>query len=235
VGARDPFLNVRPDRLDDQLARLMRLGFRAVELSALFENGRPRRNVMALTFDDGFENVFLNGLPVLARHKVSAIQFVVAGLIGKLNEWDIVKRDVPERLMDEAQIREWLLAGHQIGSHSMTHRNLKKLSAREAREEIFASRKRLEDLFGIEVRHFCYPFGGCNPEVQDLVEEAGYQTACGVHFGVNTPDSDPNQIRRIIPHSSFELARKIIHRLLRMSRMGPPGFVRRISREDVGR
>src|SRR5262245_42592199 len=40
-----------------------------------------------LTFDDGFTNVLRYGLEPLGTHRFRAIQFLVAGLIGKSNEW----------------------------------------------------------------------------------------------------------------------------------------------------
>jgi peptidoglycan/xylan/chitin deacetylase (PgdA/CDA1 family) len=168
-----------------------------------------------ITFDDAFRNVFENGLEVLVRHKIPAIQFVVSGSIGKENHWDVAKRDVPEPLMDASQIKEWLAAGNEIGSHSVTHRNLKKLDAAEAREEITASKKSLEDVFGVEVRHFCYPFGGWTPGIRDLVAQAGYMTASTVDFGVNGPQTDRLALRRIIPLSRGNLLLKVFHRLLR--------------------
>jgi peptidoglycan/xylan/chitin deacetylase (PgdA/CDA1 family) len=223
AGTRDPFLYTRTNDFDAQLKMLSEAAYRTVALDEVApshpvrgEEGAPRR--IAITFDDGFVSALREGLPILARHNVRAIQFIVAGLVGKQNRWDVEKRDVAEPLMDEAQIREWLAAGHQIGSHSLTHRNLKKLSPAEAREEIIASKKLLEDKFGVGVRHFCYPFGGWNPAVRDLVIEAGYSTACTVASGVNPPGYDPFTLRRIMPYSGNALLRKVIHRVLRRAR-----------------
>ncbi|MGO8896901.1 MAG: polysaccharide deacetylase family protein [Isosphaeraceae bacterium] len=91
---------------------------------------------MALTFDDGFCNAFEKALEPLAQHRLRALQFLVADAIGKLNEWDIREGEAPEPLMDAGQIRQWLQAGHGIGSHSLTHARLTRLSVRDAREEI---------------------------------------------------------------------------------------------------
>jgi peptidoglycan/xylan/chitin deacetylase (PgdA/CDA1 family) len=238
-ATRDPFLYVSPVRFDEQLAGLRRAGCvsaclgeafrepgqrsskRSPEATALAKvgpaaGGQPQ--AVVLTFDDGCRNVLEHGLDILARHRFSAIQFLVAGFLGKRNEWDIVKGDVAEALMDEGQIREWLNAGHEIGSHSMTHRNLRHLSPADAREEIFGSKKSLEDRFGVPVQHFCYPYGSWNEEVRDLVREAGYFTACTVCFGVNIRSTPPYELRRIIPLSTAELLRKMRHRLAR--RMG---------------
>ncbi len=213
-GSRDPFLYTRPAEFERHLALMAENGFQPGSLDdATMSSGLPGKRFV-VTFDDGFQNVFENGLEILKRYKVGAIQFLVSGSIGKRNEWDVAKGDLAESLMDAAQVKHWLEAGHQIGSHSVTHRNLKKLSAAEAREEIFGSKKFLEDSFGMPVRHFCYPFGGWTPAVRDLVIEAGYQTACTVDFGVNDGDADHFSLKRIIPLSRGDLLQKVFHRLL---------------------
>ena len=217
-GTSDPFLYLSPSRFDEQLAALRHYGYAAVPLSEVLtpENGHGRKVV--ITFDDGCGNVLEHGLAPLARHQFRAIQFLVAEYLGRTNEWDVAKGDVAERLMDEAQVRTWLAAGHEIGSHSTTHRNLRHLGPADAREEIFGSKKSLEDTFGLEVRHFCYPYGSWNAAVRDLVAEAGYHTACTMRFGVNPAGTSPFELRRIIPLSSGETLAKIRDRLARKLR-----------------
>jgi peptidoglycan/xylan/chitin deacetylase (PgdA/CDA1 family) len=221
AATRDSFLYVSPGEFEAQLAELERAGFSSAALDELVPRAKVAENASCLaekaviTFDDGFRSVLENGLESLSRHKFHAIQFLVAGMLGKKNAWDVAKGDVAEDLMDEIQIREWIAAGHEIGSHSNTHRNLRHLSAAEAREEISGSKKSLEDRFGIEVRHFCYPYGSWNEAVRDLAAEAGYRSACSLVFGVNEPMTPAYELRRIIPLSNGEMARKIRHRLAR--------------------
>jgi len=117
--------------------------------------------------------VFENALGPLALYKKTAIQFLVPSYIGKLNEWDLRDGETAEPLMDTEHIRDWLRAGHSIGSHSLTHARLTRLTLRDAREEIFASKKKLEDDFAVAIEHFCYPYGDWNEPVRDLVVEAG--------------------------------------------------------------
>jgi len=72
--------------------------------------------------------------------------------------------------------------------------------------EISASKKKLEDLFGVAIRHFCYPHGKWSPRVRDLVEEAGYETAVTLEFGINAEGRDPFTLRRIgVKHPSVSL------------------------------
>lgn len=214
-NSKDPFLYATPTEFDRQMAALRSHGFKAARLDDIIPSAIAPSGKFVITFDDGFRNVLDLGLPVLARHKIPAIQFIVADFIGKQNAWDVAKGDSTEPLMDAAQIKDWLAAGHEIGSHSSTHRNLKLLGEAEAREEIFGSKKKLEDQFGVPVRHFCYPFGGYTPLTRDLVQEAGYHTACTVEFGVNGVNADAFALRRIIPLSRGDVLRKILHRAAR--------------------
>jgi peptidoglycan/xylan/chitin deacetylase (PgdA/CDA1 family) len=195
-GVRLKGLYVDIENFVRQLAEFREAGVSTCTLGEACANGSESLRV-ALTFDDGFCNVFENALEPLAQHRLRALQFLVPDAIGKLNEWDIREGEAPEQLMDAAQIRQWLKAGHSIGSHSLTHARLTRLSVRDAREEIFASKKKLEDTFGVAVEHFCYPYGDFNDAVQGLVMEAGYRTACTTLFGVNTPATPPLVLRRL--------------------------------------
>lgn len=215
---RDPFDYQSPESLDAKLGALRSAGLRSVPLDAIVQGDPARANEFVVTFDDGYRNVWQNALPILARQEVKAIQFLVAGKLGQQNDWDIAGGEVAEPLMDAAQVRDWLAAGHSIGSHGMSHRILKKLTPSETREELAASKKRLEDTFGVPIRHFCYPSGRYNAEVRDLVKEAGYQTACTVEFGVNSDGQSPFELRRISPLTAGELLAKACHRMGRRIR-----------------
>ena len=67
-----------------------------------------------------------------------------------------------------------------IGSHSIDHLMLSKISQSRARFEIMESKKRLEDKIGAEVKHFAYPYGSTRAfgaKEIEMVQEAGYDTA----------------------------------------------------------
>jgi len=98
--------------------------------------------------------------------------------------------------MDETEIRDWLAAGHGLGSHTLSHPWLTKITPAEAREQITASKKLLEDRFGRRIDHFCYPYGDHNAQVADLVAEAGYQTACTTVAGINLASTPRYELKR---------------------------------------
>jgi len=196
-GVRLKGLYVSQKLFAQQLAELREARFNATTVDkALFIAAGKSPRPVVLTFDDGFCNVFRHSLPLLAENKFQAIEFLVADLIGRTNEWEQREGEISEPLMDAAQVREWLAAGHEIGSHTLTHPHLTQIPIDQAREEISASKKKLEDLFGCPIQHFCYPFGDWNETVRDLVMAAGYRTACTTAAGVNAPDESPYTLKR---------------------------------------
>ena len=219
--APDPFLYETPQDLDAHLTAVRQAGLRLVPFTELLGGGPLATKAATVTIDDGCVNTLEHAVPVFAKHKVRAIQYFVAGRLGGRNDWDLPKEDVPERLMDVAQIREWIAAGHDVGSHTITHRNLKTLSLPEAREEILGSRKMLEDLLGVPVLHFCFPYGGWKlPAILDLVAEAGYLSACTTRFDIAKPDQNRWTMPRVTPLPARRLIAKAWHRARRKLR-GP--------------
>lgn len=181
-----------------QMRDLSRGGFSTESLDGWrdFSSGDPKRAV--LTFDDGSRSVFRHAMSPLAGNRFQAIQFLVADAIGGVNHWDIRdNHEAADPLMDVVEIREWLAAGNEIGGHTLTHPRLTEIPESQAREEIAASKKKLEDMFGGAIRHFCYPYGKWNRRIRDLVAQAGYETAVTLDFGVNGAAGDPFALRRI--------------------------------------
>ena len=193
-GVRLKGLYVSAKLFATQLGELQAAGFRSGSLEQSAGPLQPGKIV--ITFDDGYVNTLRYALEPLAANKFTAIQFLPANFLGRRNEWDATQGEIPETIMDATQVREWLAAGHDIGSHSLTHPNLTKLSQEQAREEISASKRKLEDLFGRRIEHFCFPYGDWNERVRDFVREAGYHTACTTDSGVNDAATSPYALKR---------------------------------------
>jgi peptidoglycan/xylan/chitin deacetylase (PgdA/CDA1 family) len=181
---------------EKQMAELGETGYATLAYGKFPQKANGEKHV-TLTFDDGFASAFKYALEPMAQHRFRAIQFLVADRIGQHNEWEVLQGEVREKLMDESQVKDWLGAGHEIGAHSLTHPYLTRISLREAREQIFSCKKKLEDRYSVPIKHFCYPYGDWNPAVRDLVIGAGYETACTIDFGVNTVATPAFELRRI--------------------------------------
>lgn len=158
---------------------LKALGYRGVSMSDLmpYLRGDRRGKVVGITFDDGYRNNVTNALPVLARYGFSSTCYVVSGLIGGTNAWDLKNRVVEKPLMTADEVREWIAGGQEVGSHTCHHVNLREVDGTVAKAEITGSKAQLEALTGAPCRHFCYPYGSYGPEHVGWVREAGYETA----------------------------------------------------------
>jgi len=65
-----------------------------------------------------------------------------------------------------------------FGSHALTHASLPRLSPGEQAREIDESVSRCEALTGARPRSFAYPYGDHSPDLEPLVEQAGFLCAC---------------------------------------------------------
>ncbi|HEY1675458.1 MAG TPA: polysaccharide deacetylase family protein [Streptosporangiaceae bacterium] len=75
--------------------------------------------LVALTFDDGYDDFRHYALPVLQRYGFGATAFVIAGRLGGVNAWDAL--GPRKTLMTAGQVREVMAAGIEIGSHGLRH------------------------------------------------------------------------------------------------------------------
>lgn len=104
------------------------------------------------------------------------------------------------RILSREQIREISTAGISIGSHTVHHPILTRISPEKAREEIVQSKLELEEIIQKKVCGFCYPNGeegDFNEEIQGLVRQAGYEYACSTLEGVNTLETDRYELGRV--------------------------------------
>ncbi|MEX2580997.1 MAG: polysaccharide deacetylase family protein [Verrucomicrobiales bacterium] len=87
----DPFnLCVSPKNFDEQMAVLAQTGkaLSLDEFMARRKSGRLESGSVAVTFDDGYLDVFENALPILEKHGIPATVFVATGNLGESFWWD---------------------------------------------------------------------------------------------------------------------------------------------------
>ena len=173
-------LSVAPATFERQLRSLVLRRYRPVEAAEIV-NDRPR--VFHVTFDDAYRSV-ANALPALGRLGVPATVFACPAYAD-----DGRPLDVPE-LEEEARkypaematmrwddLRALVEQRVEVGSHTLSHPHLTRLSDHELHRELLESRQRIEAELGRPCRFLGYPYGEQDERVQAAARAAGYQAA----------------------------------------------------------
>lgn len=190
---------ITPRTFAAQMRWLSVAGYRSISLDALLNRGGgalPPRPVV-ITFDDGIDGCLEYVAPTLAARGLTAIFYLVAGLVGGTSRWTRPELGVELPLMDWNGVRTLESAGFRLGSHTMTHPRLTTLSPAACRDELYSSRRLLEDRLGHEIAHLAYPFGAFDDGVRRLTADAGYRTACSTRPGLSPHDDDPLALHRV--------------------------------------
>jgi peptidoglycan/xylan/chitin deacetylase (PgdA/CDA1 family) len=184
-------LTVHPADFERQMRWLKRRGYRTVTQREVFDGlfrGRPLGpRPILVTFDDGYRDVFYRASPVLQRLGFRATAYVISGRISagdpSFLTWPLLHA-LEER-------------GIEIASHTVHHRDLTRLPAREALAELTQSRRSLERELGHPVQWLAYPFGRFDARVEALARRAGYVLATTTRPGVRQSARAPLALRRV--------------------------------------
>lgn len=137
-------------------------GWRAIDLVTFAErleaHASPSRELL-LTFDDAWTNFATHAFPELQKRGFPVVLFVVSGCVGQRARWDLPLPGRRALHLDWPALRDLVTAGVEIGSHTETHRDLRRLPQPELERELVVSRRRLEDSLGVRVQAISYPFG----------------------------------------------------------------------------
>lgn len=184
----DPhLLTVSPKNFYRQI-NYLRENFNLVSLLKLVNNlkgGEIKKDTLAITFDDGYADNLYNALPVLEEFQIPATLFIVAGKIDSPEPfwWDTeTEKKSRGRPLSKGELIK--LSNNnliEIGSHTLSHPNLSKISYQEQEKEISESKKLIENIIKKPTFSFAYPFGSkdsFDKKTIELVKEAGYQYAC---------------------------------------------------------
>jgi peptidoglycan/xylan/chitin deacetylase (PgdA/CDA1 family) len=103
------------------------------------------------------------------------------------------------------QVREMNRHGIDFGGHTVTHPFLSRLTPPEAAWEAQECKRRIEAELQRSVEHFAYPNGrteDLGPANREVLRAAGYRAAVTTIWGINSPLTDPMELRRGGPWES---------------------------------
>lgn len=214
---------VSPASFSEQMRYLHQTGYVPLTVtqfvSALKEQKPlPHRRVI-LTFDDGYVDFYTQAFPVLKQYGFSATVYFPTRYVGITSEWMNEIGEGHRPILDWDTITIIAAQGIECGAHSHTHPELDILEPSNAREEIFTSKRILEEHLQRKILSFCYPHGYSNRVVKRFVREAGFTSACAGLTPADdllaiprlfvTPDTTLDHFAQLLEHRSSSLERKL--------------------------
>jgi peptidoglycan/xylan/chitin deacetylase (PgdA/CDA1 family) len=192
--------SVSPAAFAEQMEHLRENGYRVLSLADVVRHIATRaafpEKCVALTLDDGFKDNYQEAFPILQRAGFTATVFLTAAYIGTDRLPTLTRTDFVPRPLGWNEVKEMHRHGIEVGSHTLTHPMLSRVSPDLARREIVESRRVIEEVLGAPVRFFCYPRGDFDGNVKRLVRDAGYLGACTTLPGVTDLSTDLYTLKR---------------------------------------
>ena len=193
-------LSTPPRVFAEQMRILRELGVSVVPLADVrraLDGFATPKNLVAITFDDGFRSVYEYGLPVLQRYGFTATVFLVTDYCGKTNSWLGQPQNITRRpLLAWAEIKEMDQAGIIFGSHTRTHPDLRTVTRRDAEEEMIASKQLIEDATGRPVDTMAYPYGAYDNRLKSLAQ-VHFSVACTTKLDFVRAGDEPLALNRL--------------------------------------
>ena len=185
-------ISVAPEVFRKQMETLRQSSTRVLALRDLVVSLRQNQkveNAVAITFDDGFKNIFTDAFPLLKEFGFRPTVFLVTNFCGKDNRWYGQPERIPKLdLMNWDQIAQ-ASEFVDFGVHTANHPDLTGLPASQLEDEITRSAETLRQQIGAREQAFAYPYGKTTPGAKQLVEKHFF-AACSTELDFATPSSD---------------------------------------------
>jgi peptidoglycan/xylan/chitin deacetylase (PgdA/CDA1 family) len=172
---------------EQQIRFLHENQYRAVNLAEAYrcvQTGDPDEKLVAITFDDGYRDFYTNAFPILDRYGYSATVYLPTAYIG-----DVSRQFQGLDCLTWSEVRELRQAGVEFGSHTVTHPQLRDVSAEQLRSELSRSKDDIQQKLGERVETFGYPYAfpqtdrGFVERLRGTLEESGYRSGVTTVIG----------------------------------------------------
>jgi peptidoglycan/xylan/chitin deacetylase (PgdA/CDA1 family)/uncharacterized protein YjdB len=132
-----------------------------------------RHGMVSINFDDGYQSMYDNGLPILDAAGLKSTQYIITQKVGT------------DSYVTLDEVMQMYNDGHEIGVHTRTHPNLTTLTEAQMTDEILGAKQDLIS-WGIMPTTLAYPYGGYSPAVEAVVLSAGLRGARDSDLGYNS-------------------------------------------------
>lgn len=149
---------------------------------------------IVITFDDNHLSQYEHAVPAMEQNGFIGTFYLVSNRLDK------------PTFMTRDQVRDLAQRGMDIQSHSVTHSTLSTLGLKALQRELTESKRVLEELTGLPIRHIAYPSVGHNAQVRTQAKAAGYVTGAIMDPRSATSATDLFKLPRIMMTDGTKLA-----------------------------
>ncbi|KAL7313642.1 hypothetical protein PS15m_007364 [Mucor circinelloides] len=153
----------------------------SVVSASMIENCKP--NHVAITYDDGPYDFTSDLVDLLNTNGVKATFFVNAK-----NFIDLETNEEGQRALKKAYD-----SGHQIASHTLSHKDLDTISGEEFDSEISELERIIYDLIQVKPAFIRPPYGNANEDTVAKLESRGYSV---IRWSTDTKDYDTHDLQQ---------------------------------------
>ncbi len=187
-------LSVSPENLEKHLVYLKDNGYTTVTFENLATKRLPKKPII-ITFDDGYSDAYTQAYPLLKKHGMRGVFFVVSGLVDKKTNY-----------ASWIQLSEMANNGMELGIHTVSHADLSKLTISEQDREIRECSKSILRLTGFQAKTIAYPSGKYNKQSIEIVRENGLVFGVTTKSGVVNEDSKAYELPRLRINNKTEIS-----------------------------
>jgi len=178
-------------------------------LDALDGSTRRRGRLFHLSIDDGFQNIASEAHPILRAEGIPYALMVCPSFVGEPpSALETFRRNAryakPLPLADWDTLARLAREGVEIGSHTLTHREVSRLPASEIHAELATCRAVIERHLGGACTSFAWPFGrtsAMSEEALNVAAASGYRAVFSSVRGSMLPGRG---VPRYLPRHHFE-------------------------------
>lgn len=187
---------VKPKDFEKQMNWFYKNNWKSFTISELVKLDEIPKKSFVVTFDDGFEDNFLNAFPILKKYNFKATIYLVPNQ--KTNHWEEKNTSVLSNLLNNEQILQMQNSGLiEFGSHTLSHVNLSTINDEQLLNELKKSKEEVEKITNQECEAFAYPYGKFDDNIVNSVKRVGYKNATVVKRGLFKKDDDVFTIKRV--------------------------------------
>lgn len=180
-GKAGGYLSIEPELFEKQMQEIKDAGLTVISMQDYLAYRRGEKNIpkksVLISIDDGYVSTYDVAWPILKKYGYPFTVFVYLNYInagGKSITWD--------------QLAEMRDAGVEIGSHTVSHHDLRKKLPKFPgtyeewlKDELERSKKTIEERLGIRCSVLAYVGGNSNAKIQEAARTAGYEAAFTVY------------------------------------------------------